>query len=149
VKRHALAKALSAAPSVKDGIVIGADTVVWQGGGIIGKPRDMRDAKKILLRLQGRWHTVYTGVALVTVKAGRARSKRVFYARSGVLLKRLTPAQIRAYFRKVNPLDKAGAYAIQAKAHSIVERTRGSFSNAVGLPMEALEKRLLPLRRRL
>lgn len=142
VRTHALAKGLSAASLVRDGLVISADTVVFFRGRIIGKPRDMKDAVRILGSLQGRWHRVYTGVALVRVDGGKAAGRRVFTEMTRVRLRPMDAAAIRRYFRRVNPLDKAGAYAIQSSRPAVVAEVKGSFSNAVGLPVESLMRDL-------
>lgn len=136
VQRHALAKARSVSHRVSKGVILGADTIVYFGGKIIGKPKNLREAFRILSRLQGRWHTVYTGVALLR------ESPVVFYDKTKVLLKKMSPVDIRDYFKKVNPLDKAGAYAIQSKKDSIILKVKGDFFNAVGLPMKKLKIRL-------
>ncbi len=136
VKRHALAKALSVAGKISSGVVIGADTVVVCRGKIFGKPRDRKAAFGMLTTLQGRPHAVYTGVALVAVFSSRVRKKIVFAEKTRVTLKKMSPKEIADYFTKVNPLDKAGAYAAQSKRHGIVEAVRGSYSNVVGLPVE-------------
>src|SRR3989344_9158221 len=73
VKKHALAKAMSVAKKIRRGIVIGADTVVYFRGKIIGKPKDLKEASRILGALAGRWHLVYTGVALLKTSAGTAK----------------------------------------------------------------------------
>lgn len=139
VRRHALGKALSAVSLVRNGIILGADTVVVSQGKAIGKPRDMKHAVKLLLGLQGRRHEVITAVALIKVKNGKVTSRAIFAVRSGVRIKRMDRAEIAAYFKKMNPLDKAGAYAVQSKrAPVIVEAISGSVSNVVGLPMEKL-----------
>lgn len=142
VRRHALEKARMGASAVKQGLVLGADTVVTLAGRIYGKPRDLKRAVKMLGALQGRWHTVYTGIALFDVRAGRARRTALFHESTRVKLKRMTPSEIRAYFRRVNPLDKAGAYAIQGAPPTIVQAVKGSYWNAVGLPAERLARRL-------
>lgn len=139
VTRHALGKALSV--ECRDGKILGADTVVHFGGKIIGKPRDIKEGRRILGKLQGRWHAVWTGVALVERRGGCIARRNVFAVRTLVRLRAMTDENIRVYFRRVNPLDKAGAYAIQSK-RTIVEAVRGSYSNAVGLPMERLRKLL-------
>lgn len=133
VLRHAAGKAASV---VADKTVLAADTVVYFRGKIIGKPRDINQACRILTQLQGQWHTVWTGVAVRMRKEGKVRDK-VFAVKTLVRIRPMTDTEIRSYFRRVNPLDKAGAYAIQSK-HAIVESVRGSYTNAVGLPMERL-----------
>jgi septum formation protein len=141
-RRHARGKAEAAARAVKDGLVLAADTVVFHNGRIIGKPRNMRDAEKILGGLQGAWHTVYTAVALFRVRAGRIVKRELFLEKTRVQLRAMTAAEIRRYFKRIRPLDKAGAYAIQSPHSGVVRRMKGSFTNAVGLPMEKLKKKL-------
>ncbi len=139
VRAHALGKALSAARLIRQGRVLSADTVVYFRNRIIGKPRDMRDAFRILGQLQGRWHTVYTGVALLNVKAGKTVRRRIFVEKTRVRLRALDRTAMKAYFKRVDPLDKAGAYAIQASRDPLASEVRGSFLNAVGLPVERLK----------
>ncbi|HXV27828.1 MAG TPA: Maf family protein [bacterium] len=158
VKIHARKKAESCVKRVKDGTVIAADTLVYLDGQIIGKPKNIKDAERILRKLQGRWHAVYTGVAIFKIQSGHAVKKDVFHVKTKVRLKKLGPQGIRHYFKKVRPLDKAGAYAIQsphggivdkAGAYAIqsphggiVEDVQGSFTNAVGLPIEKVLSKL-------
>lgn len=138
VREHALGKALSVAPRVKNGIIISADTLVHCRGRVLGKPKNMRDAFRLLSFLSGRWHTVYTGVAVFRVRSGAVVRKKVFVKKTRIHIRPLTHAQIISYFKTVNPLDKAGAYALQSKSGSIVSEVRGSLTNAIGLPMESL-----------
>jgi len=147
VTRHAWRKAKAALKEIPEanGLLIAADTLVYFEGRKIGKPGSYRRAEATLRRLQGRWHTVYTGVALLWLEKGRIRRKKIFCERTRVRLKAMAPAARRAYFRRVHPLDKAGAYAIQDRSGAIVEELSGSFSNAVGLPMERLKKTLSTL----
>ena len=140
VRTHALEKARSAARRFLSGVVLGADTVVYCGGQIIGKPADRKAALRTLLRLQGRWHTVYTGVALLWLERGRVVKKRLHVETTRVRLRKMNRAAALAYFRRVHPLDKAGAYAIQSRRAGVVEEIRGSFSNAMGLPVESLRE---------
>ena len=142
VRKHAMGKAMAATVLIENGLILAADTVVFCKGKIIGKPRSRREAEKTLLSLQGRWHTVYTGVALISVKKKGLKKKVLFHESTKVCLKKMDLPQIRRYFRRVDPMDKAGAYAIQARSGTIVEAVRGSFSNAVGLPMEGLCARM-------
>jgi septum formation protein len=93
----------------------------------------------MLAFLQGRTHRVTTGVCLVH---GRARRQKVFFEQTAVTFRALTPAQIRRYHQKVNPLDKAGAYGIQEMGGELVESISGSFTNVVGLPLEKLRAEL-------
>lgn len=138
VRMHAIGKAISAAQSVLTGAVLSADSIVYCGGRIIGKPRDLKEANRFLNLLQGRWQTVYTGVAIFRIQAGKIRKKIVFVEKTRIFLEKMDPKKIKAYFRKVNPLDKAGGYALQAGRFSGSKQIRGSYFNAVGLPIERI-----------
>lgn len=130
-------KARATAKKYPDALVIGADTVVCLDGKIYGKPADIADAERMLLELQGHTHEVVTGVCLVELDR---RWQQLFAVTTRVTFRTLTLAQIRDYFSKMNPLDKAGAYGIQEQGDLIVESINGSFSNVVGLPMERLQE---------
>jgi septum formation protein len=119
-------------------IVLGADTVVAIEGHILGKPADDNDAQAMLRLLSGKMHEVITGVCL------RSSEKSVcFHVATAVLFRDLSEEEIAAYVATGDPLDKAGAYAIQNGAAGMVRRIDGSYSNVVGLPLceviEALE----------
>ncbi|MDD3275909.1 MAG: Maf family protein [Kiritimatiellales bacterium] len=119
-------------------VVIGADTVVAAEGHILGKPADAEDATAMLRLLSGKLHEVVTGVCL------RSSEKTVcFHVATAVLFRDLSDTEISAYVATGDPLDKAGAYAIQNGAAGMVRRIDGSYSNVVGLPLceviEALE----------
>ena len=146
VKDHALCKARSVAGKISEGIVIGCDTIVYFKKKIIGKPKNLKDAFRILGMLQGRRHSVYTGVAALCVKRSKIIKKIVFFEKTDVYLKKMGRKEIAGYFHKINPLDKAGAYAIQSRKHGIVAKVKGSFLNAVGLPAEHLSRLLLKFR---
>ena len=143
VQVHAVRKAESCSARVKNGIILAADTLVYLEGNIIGKPKDMKQARLMLGTLQGRWHSVYTGVAIFKMTSGRMVKKIVFFEKTQVRLEALSPKGIERYFKNVNPLDKAGAYAIQSHRGGIVQDVRGLFSNAVGLPVEQVLPKLL------
>lgn len=132
-------KALQVAERYPDHVVLGADTLVFLDRTTYGKPGSMEDAKRILSELSGRTHHVITGVCLLHLAAGR---RRVFSVSTAVTFKPLSPGTIDAYFAKVNPLDKAGAYGIQSHGDLIVASIEGSFNNVVGLPTEALREEL-------
>jgi septum formation protein len=144
VRRLALEKAREVArglsPRCGARWVLGADTVIALDGTIVGKPRDARDAERMLARLAGRSHWVLTGVALVPVGGGRARSAVV---RSEVTMKPLDAGEIRRYVATGEPLDKAGAYAVQGRGRRFVSGVSGSRLNVVGLPLERLTPMLL------
>ena len=130
---NATRKAWSAAQTLPDAVVLSADTLVTIGDRVLGKPVDLEDAARMLRLLSGRSHQVWTAVCLCHRAPGRSRS---FCAVSRVKFHDLTDRKIRNYFAKVNPLDKAGAYAAQGHGQEIIQRIGGSYSNVVGLPME-------------
>ena len=128
VRENALAKGAAAAPRTK---VLSADTIVWFGGRIYGKPRDLEEAKEFLRELSGNVHTVFTGVAF---------DGDVKVARSDVKFRELTDAAIDEYVAKVRPTDRAGAYDIDESGDLIVESNTGSYENIMGLPVEPLKE---------
>lgn len=132
---NAKRKALAVARLRPDAIVIGADTLVYLDNIPIAKPADMEEAAAMLRRLSGRTHEVCTGVALV---ARGGADVRTFHVVSDVSFKPLTAAIIREYHSRIEPLDKAGAYAVQDESAMIIDRVDGSWSNVKGLPMERL-----------
>jgi len=136
---NAYRKARAIAKKHPDALVLGADTIVCLGVKVFGKPADLEEAHHILAKLQGRTHEVITAVCLVHLRSHR---QRIFAARTAVTFRSLHAGQIRRYLSKINPLDKAGAYAIQEEGDEIVKKISGSYSNVVGLPLEALEKEL-------
>lgn len=135
--RHALRKASAVAKTFPDAIVIGADTIVVLGGNVFGKPRNLSEAKRMLGRLQGRTHHVVTGVCVLDRKR---RKKLLFTETTAVSFRKRSAKQINSYLRRVNPLDKAGAYAIQEHGGELVEKIEGSWSNVVGFPVEKFQK---------
>jgi septum formation protein len=132
-------KARVVAKKYPDALVLGADTLVFLKGEILGKPADIREARQMLGRLQGQTHQVVTGVSLIHLRALR---ERTFAASTDVTFRPLSLEQINGYLSKMNPLDKAGAYAIQEHGDTIVSVISGSFSNVVGLPMELLKEEI-------
>jgi septum formation protein len=136
---NALLKAKAIALEQPDAVVIGADTLVYLNGVPLGKPADMEDAAAMLHRLSGHTHQVCTGVALVCVNEG---IEQTFPVISAVTFKALTEEIIRDYHSRIEPLDKAGAYAVQDESAMIIEEVSGSWSNVKGLPMEALSEAL-------
>jgi septum formation protein len=127
VRRLALAKAEAVKPRAGGRPVLGADTVVVIDGRVLGKPADMADARRMLRLLAGRQHTVMTGVHL-TSGTTIVDSTRVEFAG-------LTASEIDWYVATGEPMDKAGAYAVQGLASRFVTRIDGSYSNVVGLPV--------------
>ena len=132
-------KARTVAKKDPDALVLGADTLVFLDHRIFGKPKDLAEAKKMLLQLQGRTHQVVTGVCLIHL---RTHQERIFAVSTDVLFRPLTPGQIDEYLAKIHPLDKAGAYAIQENGEMVVSEISGSFSNVVGLPIEKVQSEL-------
>jgi septum formation protein len=139
VAENARMKALPVAEAHPQKVVLGADTVVALGGRILGKPRDLDEAAAMLADLNGREHTVHTGVCILHRGSG---GDTVFVETTRVRFRDLTQAQRAAYHSRIQPLDKAGAYAAQDDGGAIIESFSGSFSNVIGLPMEALHKHL-------
>lgn len=128
-----------------DLMVIGADTVVAIDGKILGKPVDESHAMEMLSLLQGREHQVYTGVTIVFLSEdGRVGSKS-FYEMTGVSMYPMTMEQIQAYVKTGEPMDKAGAYAIQGKCAIYIQSITGDYNNVVGLPVARLYQELLSL----
>ena len=137
--QNAQRKARAVAGSHSAAMVLGADTIVVLGKEIFGKPRSMEEATAMLAQLAGHQHVVITGVCLIH----RALDTELTFCESTrVWMQALTREQIREYFTKMNPLDKAGAYAAQEHGETIIERIEGSFSNVMGLPMERLRATL-------
>jgi septum formation protein len=129
----ALRKARAVAPRV-GGVVLAADTVVLVDGDPLGKPAGPDEARAMLRRLRGRPHTVITGLAVVDAEEDRAEATAVV---SDVLMRDYADSVIEAYVASGEPLDKAGAYAIQGAGAGLVGGWIGSYSNIVGLPLEA------------
>lgn len=132
-------KAFAVAKKIPDALVLGADTLVFLDNEILGKPRNLAEARRMLSRLQGRSHQVVTGVSLMQL---RKHQERIFAVSTDVLFHPLDAAQIREYTTQVNTLDKAGAYAIQESGEMLVSEISGSYSNVVGLPVELLREEL-------
>jgi len=126
-------KALDVSQSHPGHYVIGADTIVVLDNEIIGKPDDAEDARNILRRLSGQGHQVITGV--VIIHSGRMEDAAV----SKVTIRPLNDEEIARYVATKEPLDKAGAYAIQGEGASIVASYSGSYSNIVGLPLDTVK----------
>jgi septum formation protein len=137
--RNARAKALAVARKHPDALVLGVDTEVVFEGEVFGKPADLKAALAMVWRLNGRAHAVYSGLWLCHRASGWEHGvidiTRVHFHRR-------TKAQIRAYHARIGPLDKAGAYAAQDDRGEMIARVEGSFTNVIGLPLEALAQGL-------
>lgn len=140
VEKNALAKAQDVADGLDSEsgprLVIGADTVVVLDGRIFGKPADMDDAGRMLSTLVGKTHEVYSGVAVVRSDGS---AKRIAHAITRVTFRPLSDRQIARYLEMIDPLDKAGAYAIQGIGGVIIEKIEGCYYNVVGLPLTVLD----------
>jgi septum formation protein len=137
VERLACEKAEAVAEGRASGLVLGADTVVAVGDQVLGKPADMEDARRMLRLLSGRWHEVLTGVALV-----RSETKEVLVAheRTRVRFAAMTEEEIDWYVSTNEPVDKAGAYAVQGRAALFIEEIEGDYRNIMGLPVRLVYK---------
>ena len=133
VVENAKRKARAVAEKYPDSPVLGADTVVSSEGKIFGKPKDKDEARKMLTALSGKMHEVTTGLALINRNEIRTTN-----VTTKVFFDTMTKADIDAYIATEEPMDKAGAYAIQGKAARFIEKIEGSYSNVVGLPLNAL-----------
>ncbi len=136
VEQLSLLKASSVASEVKaegtDAIVIGSDTVVVFEDQILGKPADKVDAKRMLTALSGNWHSVLTGVTVMSTKTAKSET---FYVETKVHFMPLSEETIDAYIATNEPMDKAGSYGIQGKGSLFVDRIDGDYFNVVGLPI--------------
>jgi len=131
VQRLAREKAEAVAALYEEGVVLGADTTVVVGEHLLGQPVDDDDARRMLQLLQGKWHDVLTGVALVQINGQTV----VEYERSRVRFAEMTAKEIEWYVATGEPQGKAGAYAIQGKAALFIEEISGDYFNIVGLPI--------------
>lgn len=131
-------KARAVAMRHPNALVLAADTLVYKDHAL-GKPETPEHAKHMLKTLSGAWHSVYTGVTLIHMATGKTVS-RVEMTR--VHFVELSDAEIDAYVATKEPLDKAGAYAIQGYGGMFIDRFEGSYSNVVGLPMATLRNML-------
>ena len=120
-------------------LVVAADTMVYRGDTLFGNPADLEDAHRMLTKLQGRTHQVTTGVSLIYHNEEISKSFSVI---TNVTFLSLDTKQISEYLAKIDPLDKAGGYAIQEHKQMIAKRVSGSVSNVVGLPVERLKEEL-------
>ncbi len=139
--RAAKAKALPVAAAHGEAVILAADTIVVLDQDILGKPMDTAHAVDMLLRLSGRTHQVVTGCCLRAPEG----VNELFAVSSDVTMRRSNRAELAAYAATGEPLDKAGAYAIQGLGGFLVRRVEGSYTNVVGLPLSRVLERLLEL----
>lgn len=139
VRRLAREKAEAVAALHENALILGADTTVVINDEIIGKPSDLNDARVMLKKLSGNWHEVLTGVALVKVAAADGLTPqfetRIAFERTRVKFAGMNDEEIEFLVEKGEPLDKAGAYAVQAQAALFIEGIEGDYWNVVGLPV--------------
>ncbi len=127
-----LEKAKSVAGKYNNAIIIAADTFVIIRGQILGKPHTEEEAKRMLVLLDGATHSVITGFTILDTDTGKKISRSV---ETKVTFKKLTEKEIDAYVKTKEPLDKAGAYAIQGLGSILVKRIEGDYFNVIGLPL--------------
>ena len=140
VQSLALQKAQAVAAQYKDGLVLGADTVVVDAGSLLGKPQNTEEAAEMLRSLSGKWHQVMTAVALVD--ANDTKHEWTSVEITNVKFRDLTEDDIAAYVATGESMDKAGAYGIQGYGALLVERIEGCYNNVVGLPLQLVAKGL-------
>lgn len=131
-------RAASEAKNEENIIIIGADTVVAADGEILGKPKDKDDARRMINKISGTSHQVYTGVALVLVKGAKAACIELFAEKTDVEVCQMSSQEIEDYINSDEPYDKAGGYGIQGIFSKFVSGIRGDYNNVVGLPVHRL-----------
>jgi nucleoside triphosphate pyrophosphatase len=132
-------KADAVALKYRNALIIAADTFLLFEGGLLGKPRDERDAGRMLARLNGRSHSVITGFTVLDTANKKSVSDSV---ETKVYFRRLTSKEISSYVKSGEPLDKAGSYGIQGLGALLVEKIEGDYFNVMGLPIGALAQTL-------
>lgn len=135
VTTFAEGKARSVVKKFPEGIIIGSDTLIECEGEKVGKPRDLEDAKRILRRLSGRAHRIWTAVSLIDP---HQPSPETSVETIRVLMKPIAEAKIDRYVATGEPLDKAGAYSLQGEGRRFIERLEGDYLAAVGLPLKPI-----------
>ncbi len=134
-----LQKTQSIAGKYKNALIIGADTLVAVDDEVIGKPKDIKDAKRILNKLSGRAHSAITGFTIIDTSTKKTVTKSVV---TKIWFKKLSDREIKNYIEKEKPFDNAGAYMIQEKGSVLVEKIEGDYFNVVGLPLHRLAEEL-------
>ncbi|WP_310551422.1 Maf family protein [Paenibacillus glufosinatiresistens] len=129
------AEAVAAGSAGREAVVIGSDTIVVLDGKVLGKPADETEAAAMLSRLSGRTHEVFTGVACIGLPEGKIRTG---FTRARVSMRNIDGREIAAYVATGEPMDKAGAYAVQGLAAVFIERIEGDYHGIVGLPIYLL-----------
>ena len=140
-------KAVDVAKNMPEGkVILGSDTVVAADGKILGKPKSHEEAYEMIRSLVGRSHQVYTGVCIVKKGAADGKDTVVsFYDETDVQVSGMTEAEIREYADSEEPMDKAGAYAVQGFFARYIEGLRGAYANVMGLPVHLVYRKLKEL----
>lgn len=136
-KHLSLGKAKDIANKLDEGLVIGADTFVTFQERVIGKPKDIEEAKETLRNYSGTHHSVFTGITVIDVSDNRIVSD---YAETKVYFRELSDEEIDIYVESDNVLDKAGSYAYQDRASAFIVKIEGDYYTMVGLPISTLDK---------
>ena len=139
VRQLSIKKAKSVAARHKNAIIIAADTIGVMGDKILGKPHPENEVRKMLRTISGKSHLVITGFSILDTATNKIVTRTV---KTKVYIKQLTDREIDAYVKTGEPLDKAGAYAIQGLGAIIVEKIEGDYYNVMGLPLNALTEAL-------
>ena len=137
VCHNALGKAKEVAEKYKDSVIIGCDTIVTYNNEILGKPLTPDNAHVMLMKLSGKCHSVFSGLAVIDTQRDKELGG---HDKTEVKFRNLSEEEINDYVASGDPLDKAGAYGIQERGGAFVESIEGSFSNVVGLPIELLTR---------
>ncbi len=139
VMELALGKANDVAEKCNEGVIIGCDTIVTLDNEVLGKPRSEKEAVKMLEKLSGRSHEVYSGIAVIHKESGEILQD---FCVTKVEFSDINREEILEYVKSGDPLDKAGAYGIQGKAGVFVQKIEGDYYSVVGLPLNKLYKML-------
>ena len=142
-EENARRKAVAVAKEHPGALVLGADTLVFLAGKPLGKPGDMGEAARMLRELSGNTHQVCTGMCLAGPGEGE---ERVFHCVTNVHFRELDETTIAAYLERIDPIDKAGAYAIQDYGEMVVSRIEGPRDNVMGLPVAMVRRALQEIR---
>lgn len=142
VKKLSLEKAKSVFENHKDSIIIAADTIVACNGKILGKPKDKKDAKRMLEFLSNTTHLIITGLTIIDANPSKIITKSI---ETKIYMRKMSAKEIDFYIKTKEPLDKAGAYAIQGIGSIFIKKITGDYLNAVGLPIYTLMEELRKL----
>ena len=134
-KKIAVQKAYSVLDDIKEGVIIAADTVVVKDSEILGKPKDKKDALRMLTKLNGTSHFVFTAVVVLDKKSEKLE---VAVEKTKVEMRQISERELQMYIESGEPLDAAGAYKIQEKGAKFIKRIEGCYYNVVGLPIATL-----------